>query len=374
MPLHPGVIGLIARKQCLNLAQTLLKAPLFFNEPIAGVALPEVNYYTFTLVNVLNSPALNAIKLTGVVSDTILPTLWNYLDGACALSVGLSQLLDEDNHRQIQMKTKGILNIISGIQLFVLSYNPPLAAALGVSGVPAVLAGASFALAMLIDLITASIDFYNAFKEQEINGWLEETSREYDFISQRMATLQAENDTLSTVTWTTAQTLWETNNQKIQALETKQQTLLKTLKARYKIHQAALSENQKASLQPWLGNLQLWEEEPITAEERHLDSQIQRDLNANFQKAKDTLMVRAASFIGMSLLAVGTLALFTQCPPAIPVIGLAITVVVASIYLYRHQQEIGHFLQSTFSFFKASVSKDNPESQPLLGYPMEVTA
>jgi hypothetical protein len=58
----------------------------------------------------------------------------------------------------------------------------------------------------------------------------------------------------------------------------------------------------------------------------------------------------------MTLLAVGTFALYTICPPAVAITGLAITVVVAAIYLYRHQQEIanklGTFKESVFSFFK----------------------
>lgn len=157
--------NLVIRKKCRVLAENILKAPLFFSQPITDVQEPEINYYGFTLVNLLNAPGINVISLAQATSEIVLPVVWNYLDGACSVAVGLSQLLDEDDYRQGQLKVKGVLNILSGVQLFLLSYNPPLIAALGITGAPTILAGASFALAMAVDLVCATMDYMNARTE-----------------------------------------------------------------------------------------------------------------------------------------------------------------------------------------------------------------
>jgi hypothetical protein len=290
------LIGIIARTKCRAIAGALLKLPLFFSEPISGVQEPEINYYGFTLVNLLNSPAVGAIKLSDAVSNTILPTIWNYLDGACAISVGLNQLLDEDNYRQGQMKVKGLLNILSGIQLFILSYNPPLATALGVTGAPAVLAGSSFALAMLVDLITASIDFYNTYKESEINGWLEEKQKEYTFISDRLKTLKDENDLLKD--YPQYQSFLDENNLKIANLMKKKDDLEKQIILRSKVNLSNVLQQQRDSLGKIISNFDTRIEEDITDAERSQEAIIRNELNVAFQKARDTLLVKAASFIG----------------------------------------------------------------------------
>ena len=114
---------------------------------------------------------------------------WNYADSVYSITQGIRQILDEEDYRQTQNKIKGIVNIISGIEMFVFSYNPALTAALGLAG-GAALASPAFALAMLCDLITATIDFYNAQKEVEFQGWLEERIKEINYLEKRIETLR----------------------------------------------------------------------------------------------------------------------------------------------------------------------------------------
>src|SRR3990167_7259283 len=79
------------------------------------------------------------------------PESFNYPDGLCGIVTGIQQLSDEENCHQTQNKIKGALNIVSGVQLLLFSYMPFLQ--FGAT----TFAGPAFALAMLADIINASI-------------------------------------------------------------------------------------------------------------------------------------------------------------------------------------------------------------------------
>lgn len=356
MPKH---LRIKARRQCYKLAGKALKLPLLFAEPLAGVAEPEINYYGFTLINGLSNPPIHALHLAPTVANIALPVVWNYLDGACALAVGLNQLLDEDNYRQTQMKVKGLLNIFSGVQLFLLSYNPLLVSSLGITGAPAALAGTSFAIAMLVDVITAAIDFVNAWKEKNINGWLEERYKEYIFLQKRIATLQQE-DAIVGDNW---------NQAKIDALKSRKDKLEENIALRYRVHYAEVSPKVRGLLQ---GIIDTSAEKAKGASEEDIvnDANIQAQCQQQYTAAGNTLFVKVVSAIGMGILAAGFIALFIAVPNPVPITGLAITAVVAAIYFYRHQQEIRHKVaevkNSLLSFFAAKPAKEEPEASPLL--------
>lgn len=338
-----------ARRQCYDLANAALKLPLFFAEPIPGVAEPEINYYSFTLLNSLSSPPVSAFSLPTNVANIALPVVWNYLDGACALAVGLQQLIDEDNYRQKQMKIKGLLNIFSGMQLFLLSYNPPLVAALGITGAPAALAGTSFAIAMVVDAITAAIDFANAWKEREINGWLEERCQEYLFLQKRIQSLTEE----------AAITQNRVIREKIAALQLQKDNLAETISLRYRVNRFNINKRQLSLLEQIIAI----EDTNATAEDYLKDAEIQVLCEKKYTAAGSNLLVKLASLIGMMLLAASVIALLTTVPSAVPFTGLAITVLVAAVYFYRHQQEIRQTLgkvAQTLGFF----SKSSPLVSP----------
>ena len=271
---------------------------------------------------------------------------WNYLDGLYALGMGILQLCDKDNYRQAQTKAKGVLNIISGIQLFVFSYNPALTAALGLTG-GAALAGPSFALAMACDLIAACIDFCNALKENDILGWMEERTKEYEYNRKRIETLKQEKGDSEN----------KKLNEKLNALKEKNLSLKKDIDVRSKVYcESAIYSNlakqdkinklqnifAASGYQEYNFNFAM-----LTKEDVETDSQIQNQLKKTLNSNTATMIFKVASFIGMTLLAISA---FVACPYLLP-IGLAIVGLVAAAYLIRNSHEIISTVKNHFGFF-----------------------
>lgn len=98
---------------------------------------------------------------------------WNLFDGAYSIALGAFQLSDEDDYRQTQNKIKGVANILSGFQLLGLSTFTGFGSA-------------AFAISMAAELLSASIDFYNAHKEHEFEGWLEERAKNIAYKQKRI--------------------------------------------------------------------------------------------------------------------------------------------------------------------------------------------
>lgn len=210
---------------------------------------------------------------------------WNYADAICAIGLGLQQLLGEQQKYKMRTKAKGLLNIISGVQLFLLSYNPPLTLALGIpAGVT--LAAPSFALAMGIDLVTAAIDFYTAYEE-----------------------------------------LNEAN-------------------------QAAGSNSGTGSCSSYTAN------SGVSPDVANICKSV-TDAKAAYHQAKYNLALKAASFVGMTLLAVST---FVACPPVF-FVGLAITSVVAGFYLKRNAPHVIRSISAACTFFGDAISTLNESSE-----------
>lgn len=286
---------------------------------------------------------------------------WNYLDAVYAIGLGTFQLLDEEDYRQTQNKAKGILNIISGVQLFLLSYNPPLAAALGLAG-GAALAAPAFALAMACELVSASIDFYNAEKEVKFEGWLEERAKEISYDRIRISELGKK---ITKPDNKKAKLEIEYLEAKKRKLETKIQTIEKDIYARSRVYcDNDPSQNKSRKVENILnkydpeGNTQINDElkKEVTPDDIKSDKQIQKTLTESYKENRDNLALKTASFVGMTLLAVSG---FVSCPPLL-IIGLCITAVVAGIYIHRNSKKIIETIDgvtSKFGLFNAQKDK-----------------
>jgi hypothetical protein len=102
--------------------------------------LPEHNYWAFSFFTLI-LPALVSEINNGIMQQVqpIVGPTWNYLDAACALITGISQITDDENHRVVATKAKGGINILAAGQIitltainFTLLGGPGFAAAFGV--------------------------------------------------------------------------------------------------------------------------------------------------------------------------------------------------------------------------------------------------
>lgn len=275
---------------------------------------------------------------------------WNYVDAVYAIGLGTLQLLDEEDYRQTQNKVKGVFNIISGVQLFLLSYNPYLTAVLGLTG-GAALAAPAFALAMACDLVTASIDLYNASKEVEFEGWLEERAKEIHYNQSRIQKLTEQIQEVETSNKTPAEKKSEIAylEAKIIMLKDKINKIEDNLYARSRVYcneEMPNSETQEKAARQWKvekildkynpshnkDRLKVELKKNVTERDRSIDNNIQADLEKNYKENRINFFIKTASLVGMTLLAVSA---FVSCPPVL-ITGLAITSVVATYYIYKN--------------------------------------
>src|SRR3990167_2088969 len=79
---------------------------------LAAWTVPEVSFWTCTIPTAINSYRPNtAIEIAKVDAS------WAFIDGIAFIFIGLTQLLDQRTHRPWIMKTKGTLNLGSGLFL-----------------------------------------------------------------------------------------------------------------------------------------------------------------------------------------------------------------------------------------------------------------
>lgn len=268
---------------------------------------------------------------------------WNYLDGVCALGLGLSQLLDEEDYRQTQTKAKGMLNIISGIQLFVLTYNPAIAAALGFTN-SAFLAAPSFALAMCCDAITATIDYCNAWRECHFEGWLEERAKEMAYHQHRIKQYENRKDN------TGIDELEKAYLQvKIKQLNVKIETISQDVYARSRVYSGSDSQKKHnvmtildkyhpvSEAQQDSRNTEIRKSQNDQDVEK--DKIIQTKLDDHYKDQRSLVAMKWLSFAGMALFAASGIVGTTVCPP-LGIAALVVTSCVAAYYFYKHRNTI----------------------------------
>lgn len=343
------------------MAQDLVKKPLIFIEPIKGVQTPEITYYGSTMISVLSTPKVHAISLPKSISLTALPVLWNYLDATAAITLGLNLLLDDNNYRRSQKMAKGLLYILSGLQSFILTYNPPLVAALGITGAPAALAGTAFAFSTLVDFLIATIDYCNACKMSTFSGWMDETIAEYAFIVEAIKNLQIENEQLQTMGDKDDSIQWaiSVNTHKIAEFETRLKGLKEIIIIRAVANKLSLTEAHKRFLDT---NKMDYSIGLNTAIENY-NTQLQETLNKDLEFSRNTLLIKFASFVAIALITTATFILLTTCPQAVFTVGLSISILVSASYLYRHKDIIENrctaFFKPANNNHASTENKDN---------------
>src|SRR5262249_49580282 len=150
-----------------------------------GNTLPEWNYVGFSTYTLLIPEFLNLISrelaTTIPQAHKVVGPAWNYLDAGCSLIVGLCQLIDTENHRQVTTKIKGGLNIANAAQLVALT-----ATGFG---------GPGFAIAFGIAFASSLDDTIRAMRRRyDFIYWLEDSLRELDRVNQTLTQEKKKNN------------------------------------------------------------------------------------------------------------------------------------------------------------------------------------
>ena len=282
----------------------------------------EINYILGSALNDLTNLRHNAGEIRLSTKAIIGVTVsWNYLDGVYNFMLALGQFLDTSDYRYWTNVLKGLINVFSGVQLFIFSYNPPLNAALKLQG-PIALAGSSFALAMFTDLICNSIDFYNATKKTYFSGWLEEKIKEYQYA------LKQKYDTKDLVKNIRARCIVYTNQDpaKLKKLNKLFNRLLKD------------SVKNKTILEALPKDL-----DKISDKKKERDRRIQYEVEQSYRINRTLIFIKAMSMFGMIFLAVSSFINSAKdiTPHSVLLsMGLALTTLTASYYLITNCERL----------------------------------
>ncbi len=305
---------------------------------------------------------------------------WNFLDAVANLITATQLLLDKSNYQQVQNKMKAALMIFSSAQLFALSYAPWLAP-LGVAGLTSAtaLAAPAFALATLIDLSVASIDFYYAAKKIKFDGWLEEQTKEWNHIQEEIDKGQTKINEIKIKIEEHLLARPEKQEQELErltnkldhlvkkqaGLEDKQDKCFNDIQARCWANRDATndvyiktqlskmkkianytlkdeSREQSKDFKNYFINRESLNNDDKFTEYKNLslprEKEIRDNLTENYNKKLDILGVKSLSFIGCTLLAIAP---FTgPAAPALFAAGAIICGSVALYYAYNHREAI----------------------------------
>jgi len=254
---------------------------------------------------------------------------WNYLDGLFDFFLAAKHFHDIKDYRRTQHKTQGILSVLCGVQLFVLSYNPLVTTYVGLDSETS-LAASSFALAALLDLCVAILEFYNVKKEMEFQGWLDTQ------VKKLVYTIHHEHQ----------------QDELIRDIHSCATDYIATYPNRLAQVKNTLTNNlplDHPGVNHMINNLDV----PTEAQTER-SRQVQLQLNQTYKANRTNLTLKAASFVGMTLLAITRFLDDTSSSANVTlVMGLALSTYVAAAYLAynsdRLMNNIGHYSNRFFT-------------------------
>lgn len=299
----------------------------------------ELDYIVGTILNDLTN------RLKGSSSDIQLSDTaktgvviwWNYMDGLFDFMLALNQFTDTSNYRYRQNVIKGILNTVAAVQLYVFTYNPPLSKAMGMKG-DTPLAGIVFAISTFTDFLCALFDFYNAYKETSILGWLDEKIKEVLFAHAKGHESKALVKDIRARSKAYVGKDLEKNNQLMTFF---------TEKFPNDTEHGFLFVKITSSL------------DTVRFKHRERDLDIQNEVNQVYRANRTSISMKGMSLTGMVLLAVASFVdLASNNYPIFMTLGLASTTLVASYYFILNAERIADKAGSMFHrFFQSNCSR-----------------
>lgn len=321
-------------------------------------AIPENTYYGFSIYTVIAPLILKEFaKVALPEAQGVTGPVWNYIDSACSVLVGLNQLQDNETHRPAATKIKGVVNILNGVQLttltavsFTMLGGPGFAAAFGVG----------FAIS-LDDAIHARR------KWQDEKYWFEDALAELEKISQIIddnvlpREIRVMEEAMKQNNITSRAAHWALNQKKerLQDLKETKRTLEEDILTRaiemrnqdfnkdkdtqnnYQFMMKKIPETPNNNLRSFYSNLHtkinLSREEIrakcTTPAHRNSLKKIDQRNEANYESAIKDSAIWGLAFAGMLLC----------CIPGCQIWGLAVVGVASALYLHKNYKRIKGF-------------------------------
>ncbi|MDP3562118.1 MAG: hypothetical protein Q8R83_08080 [Legionellaceae bacterium] len=119
---HPDFIANHQLQMQLIMKQLYEKKDTFIKTTNAiAWTIPEVSLWTFSSYEVLLPFLLAYFRNAAIPQFNRMDKTWNIIDGVASIGIGVTQFADDQTHRPLISKIKGIINICSGTQLLVLT-------------------------------------------------------------------------------------------------------------------------------------------------------------------------------------------------------------------------------------------------------------
>jgi len=301
----------------------------------------ELDYFVGTWFNCLTAKiANNEAVITLSPTATIAITVgWNYLDGLYDFILAAKELAEKRNYRQTYNKIQAALNIFTGVQLFVLSYNPILTTFLGLANATD-LAGSSFALSTFFDWLVAGIELYNTYRELSYNPWLHERLTELNF---KLKHGHQAEELIEKIRL-------RCKNQ-ISKKPEQHQHIAQTIQNRIPHYHADVRNQLTDNLTT------------RTRVHKVQNQQLETQLRQAFVDSRTNFTLKTLSFLGMTLLAVNHfLEESTQAASQTLIIGLATTTYVAAAYAAYNNDRLYNGIGMLYNrFFSSSIDPNDPE-------------
>lgn len=307
---------------------------------------PELNYVAGMVVNGVANPRSLFDECVSAASVFAAPQTvqmvsniaWSYSDGVCALMVGIMQLRDNDNYRFKTTVAKGIVNIVNGLQMLLLTNNYNLFHyGMGILMSSSALSPPVFVFACFCEVINKTVDLCHAVKELSIQHWLDERLTELEFFNKKLKKLQAQLGGLEKDSsayckqQARIEKLFAEKERVMMDLESRCRYYCNTEPAeavviRDKLTQHFPREVVRTFIKSWSS---------LSAEQRQQDidknTVIERQLKERFKQARLDLMVHTISLVGMTLAAVAAFSF----PPVAVAATIICTVVAAYFFLHN---------------------------------------
>lgn len=226
--------------------------------------IPEVNHWFFSFYEILLPALLAKTRSINIPALKTVDYAWSTIDGLSSIVIGITQLLDTKTHRPIVMKTKGTINVSSGLQLFLLNL-------LLQSAVPL-----AFVIATSIDLTLSLETLLHAFRKRFFTEyWINDQTELYEKrradliqITEEIKKLKEEEDT--------------TSHQKvlIELYKTRQQKIeqeMSHITSNLLFYRRALIANEDSEIQP--------ENEGLNQQEIYFEPQVLEKLDQELMQA-----------------------------------------------------------------------------------------